>query len=43
MGAFVGTLDIKDGEGIMTNIQYINGKDVQPTDEEVAKLRPVED
>ncbi len=43
MGAFVGTLDIKDGEGIMTNIQYIDGKDVQPTDEEVTKLRPVDD
>ena len=43
MGAYVGTLDIKDGQGIMTNIQYIDGKDVQPSDEEVAQLRPLED
>lgn len=43
MGAFVGTLDIKDGQGIMRNIQYIDGKDVQPTDEEMLKLRPVKD
>lgn len=43
MGAFVGTLDIKDGQGIMSNIQYIDGKDVQPTDEETLKLRPVKD
>lgn len=43
MGAYVGTLDIKDGQGIMTNIQYVDGKDVQPTDEEVATLRPAED
>ena len=43
MGAYVGTLDIKDGQGIMTNIQYIDGADVQPTDEEVATLRPAKD
>ena len=40
MGAYVGTLDIKDGQGIMTNILYVDGADVQPTDEEVATLRP---
>ena len=43
MGAYVGTLDIKDGQGIMTNIQYVDGADVQPTDEEVATLRPAKD
>ena len=43
MGAYVGTLDVKDGVGVMTNIQYVDGKDVQPTDEEVAALRPTRD
>lgn len=43
MGAYVGTLDIKDGQGIMTNIEYVDGKDVQPSDDEIAKLRPAED
>ena len=43
MGAYVGTLDVKDGVGVMTNIQYVDGKDVQPTDEEVAELRPTRD
>src|SRR5699024_915912 len=40
MGAYVGKLDIKDGQGIMIDINYINGAEVQPSDEEVKALRP---
>ncbi len=40
MGAYVGTLDIKDGKGIMTNFKYVDGATVQPTDEQVRQWRP---
>jgi len=40
LGAYVGTLDTKDGRGIMTDIRYIDGATVQPDDAQVAKLRP---
>lgn len=40
MGAYVGRLDVKDGKGVMVDIRYIDGASVQPSDEEVAKLRP---
>lgn len=40
MGAYVGKLAVKDGKGIMTDIRYIDGADVQPSDEEVKKMRP---
>ncbi|HUG58089.1 MAG TPA: ABC transporter substrate-binding protein [Candidimonas sp.] len=40
MGAYVGTLDIKDGKGIMTNFKYVDGATVQPTDEQVKQWRP---
>jgi len=40
MGAYVGKLAVKDGKGIMTDIRYIDGADVQPSDEEIRKLRP---
>lgn len=40
MGAYVGRLDIKDGKGVMVDIRYVNGGDVQPSDEEVRRLRP---
>lgn len=39
MGAYVGKLAKKDGKGIMTDIRYIDGADVQPSDEEVRKMR----
>lgn len=39
MGAYVGKLTKKDGKGIMTDIRYIDGADVQPSDEEVRKMR----
>ncbi len=40
MGAYVGKLAVKDGKGIMTDIRYIDGADVQPSDEEIRKMRP---
>ncbi len=40
MGAYVGTLDVKDGKGIMTNFHYVDGATVQPTDEQVKQWRP---
>ncbi|WP_341668814.1 ABC transporter substrate-binding protein [Alcaligenes sp. SDU_A2] len=39
-GAYVGVLAKKDGKGIMTQIRYVDGKDVQPTDEQVRQWRP---
>ena len=39
-GAYVGVLAKKDGKGIMTDIRYADGKDVQPTDEQVRQWRP---
>ncbi len=40
MGAYVGTLAIKDGKGIMTDFRYVDGATVQPTDEQVRQWRP---
>lgn len=40
MGAYVGTLALKDGKGIMTDFQYVDGATVQPTDEQVRQWRP---
>lgn len=40
MGAFVGTISLKDGAGIMVDWEYKNGADYLPSDEEVKKLRP---
>lgn len=40
MGAYVGTLAVKDGKGIMTDFKYVDGAAVQPTDEQVKKWRP---
>lgn len=40
MGAYVGRLDVKDGKGVMVDIRYVNGADVQPSDDEVRRLRP---
>ncbi|MEI2417951.1 ABC transporter substrate-binding protein [Orrella sp. JC864] len=42
MGAYVGRLALKDGEGIMTDFRYVDGADVLPSDEEVRKLRPAQ-
>ena len=42
MGAYIGktAYDAKLGRGVLVNYRYANGKDYQPTDEEVKKLRP---
>ncbi len=40
MGAFVGTLALKDGRGTMTNWRYVDGANALPGDAEVKKLRP---
>ncbi|MGL4811713.1 MAG: ABC transporter substrate-binding protein [Beijerinckiaceae bacterium] len=40
VGAFVGRTAVKDGKGVMVNYTYIDGAKVQPSDEEVKKMRP---
>lgn len=40
MGAYVGTLARKNGQGIMVDFHYADGADVQPTDEQVKQWRP---
>lgn len=40
MGAYVGRLAIKDGQGIMVDIEYADGADVQPDDAQVREWRP---
>jgi len=40
MGAYVGEIALKNGKGTMTNFRYVDGASVQPSDEEVRKLRP---
>jgi branched-chain amino acid transport system substrate-binding protein len=42
MGAYVGTTALKDGKGVMTSFRYIDGASVQPSDDEVKKLRPAD-
>jgi branched-chain amino acid transport system substrate-binding protein len=42
MGAFVGTTAVKDGKGVMQSFRYVDGASVQPSDDEVRKLRPAE-
>lgn len=39
MGAYVGTLALKDGKGVMVDHKYFDGKDYQPSDAEVKKMR----
>lgn len=40
VGAFVGRTAVKDGKGVMVNYSYIDGAKVQPTDDDVKKMRP---
>lgn len=42
MGAHIGVIAKKDGKGYMKDVRYIDGATVQPTDDEVRKLRPAE-
>jgi branched-chain amino acid transport system substrate-binding protein len=39
MGAFVGKIALKNGKGTMADFKYVDGASVQPSDEEVKKLR----
>jgi branched-chain amino acid transport system substrate-binding protein len=39
MGAWVGKIAVEKGKGTMTDIKYIDGASVQPSDAEVRKLR----
>ncbi|QEI05542.1 ABC transporter substrate-binding protein [Pigmentiphaga aceris] len=39
MGAYVGKLASKDGKGVMVDFRYVDGAKVQPSDEEIRKLR----
>lgn len=40
MGAYVGILGMKEGKGVMTDIRYVDGASVQPSDELVKQWRP---
>lgn len=40
MGAYVGRLAIQDGQGVMVDVDYVDGAEVQPTDEQVREWRP---
>ncbi len=40
MGAYVGRTAVKDGKGVMVDWRYADGKDYQPDDAVVRKLRP---
>jgi branched-chain amino acid transport system substrate-binding protein len=40
MGAYVGKIALRAGKGTMVDFKYVDGASVQPSDEEVRKLRP---
>jgi len=40
MGAYVGRLAIRDGQGVMVDVRYVDGADVQPDDALVRQWRP---
>src|SRR5690606_13731614 len=40
MGAYIGSLAVRDGKGVMTDIRYIDGASVLPSDEQVKQWRP---
>ncbi len=42
MGAYVGTIEVRDGRGVMAGFRYVDGASVQPSDAEVRKLRPAD-
>jgi len=39
MGAYVGKLALRDGKGVMTEVRYVDGADVQPLDQDVRQWR----
>jgi branched-chain amino acid transport system substrate-binding protein len=42
MGAYVGTIALEGGKGVMVDYKYVDGATVLPSDAEVKKLRPAE-
>ncbi|SDI90858.1 ABC transporter substrate-binding protein [Lutimaribacter saemankumensis] len=42
MGAYVGTIALRDGKGVMVDWEYKDGANYLPSDEEVKALRPAE-
>ena len=40
LGAYVGQIALKAGKGTMANFKYVDGASVQPSDDEIRKLRP---
>ena len=42
MGAYVGTIALEGGKGVMVDFKYVDGAAVLPSDAEVKKLRPAE-
>lgn len=40
MGAYVGRLTVKDGHGVMVDIEFKNGANFLPSDEKVKQMRP---
>src|SRR4029079_10109270 len=40
MGAYVGKIALKAGKGTMAKFKYVRGATVQPSDDEIRKLRP---
>jgi branched-chain amino acid transport system substrate-binding protein len=39
LGLYVGRTGIKDGKGTMTSFEYVDGRELQPSDAEVKKFR----
>ena len=42
MGLYVGRTGLKDGKGVMTSFEYLDGAAFQPSDEDVRKMRPAD-
>lgn len=42
MGAYVGTLAVREGKGVMTDVRYIDGASVLPSDALVQSWRPAD-
>ena len=40
MGVYVGRTALRDGRGVMVDFDYVDGADLQPSDDEVRRLRP---
>ena len=40
LGTFVGKTVLRDGKGAMADWRYVDGKDAQPSDADVRRLRP---